>query len=255
MNEFDINLGTDVLSCGSGEDVLKSLSSGNDNNIFSGMVSGSKEEYSGKKRESNWVNYWNKTDIVPYDPALIKIERSGKSYSWFIFNNRELTDDEVLRIKKVGKFLGNRNYVMRYNGDSVNPYTRLLVSLDETISKAYMPWGSFNKDIKKPECKWGSEMGYRIAMHLRKGYVGLKTGIRAICASSIDSCIGKSGRDVVDFIVVWTCDGSSKFSDIKDIKLVGNLILYLKFANSVKIPVFNIATDSGVEALMEYVNK
>lgn len=257
MDSFGLDFGADDIlgksNSSSADELLSSLSSSG-SNILSDMISGSKEEDRGYKK-NDWVSYYKKLDIVPYDPKLIEIKRTGKSFLWYIFsNNIELTEDEVLRIKKVGKFLGNKGYVLRYNGDGVNGYTNMLVKLDETVSEAYMPWNGFNKELKKPVTKWGSEMGYRIAMEVKKNYTSLKDPIRAIYASIVDGIIGKSGKDIVDMCVVWTRCGSSTFKEIKDFSVTGNLTFIISMCSRLKIPLFNIKSDSGVEKLVEFVN-
>ena len=250
---FDFS-GNDLLSSKneSNDDILSKLGNSG-SNILSDMVSGSKEEDNRGNRNSNWVSYYKKLDIEPYDPKLIQIKRSGKSFLWYIYNKDPLLDDDVLKIKKVGKFLGNKGYVMRYNGDNINGYTNMLVKLDETVSEAYLPWNGFNKELKKPITKWGTEMGYRIAMEVKKNYTSLKDPIRALYASLVDCMIGKSGKDIVDICVVWTKCGSSTFKDIRDYNGVGNLTFIISMCNRLKIPLFNIKSDSGVEKLVEYV--
>lgn len=209
----------------------------------------------------NWSNkpkkesLWDKTDFKPKSIDVSNFKRVTKSFAFYGYDPKNTIKEEFKnKLLNIGKILVAKDYTYRHMGGATDTLANDLLSLDNIKVESFLPWKSFNKDIKEPFLKTATEDAYCIAKAYNKNFDKLPPTIRAINAIWINTILGAYVNNPINFLLVYTeypLDSTIGKNEKVDFSKIGNLYYLIKVCKDANIPVVNITKSNCNEKLKD----
>ena len=199
---------------------------------------------------------WNKNDFQPEKIDVNKMDRKEKSYTIaYAHDHKSLTDEQTEFLLKLSVALNNKGYTFRTMCGSQDLLQNNIVKSEGLKSKIFLPWKSFNQDIKKPYMCYPEEAAFNKACAYHKVYNSLPPTIRSILATTVTMLLDKSYTNPASFLICYSECGSETIKKGVDFKKLGNLGFIFGVCKDANIPVFNINNKESVNRLMEKIKE
>ncbi len=162
------------------------------------------------------------------------------------------TPDEILALMKdLAQSLAVDGYTLR-SGGADGADTAFEVGCDWMDGKKeiYLPWKGFNNNksnLYEPPSE--AEQIAEEVYGAKWKYIG--RGVRALMSRNIQQVCGKDLNYNSSFVVCWTTDGCESAKTRQ--KITGGTGQAIEYADTLNIPIFNLANDGAIEKLKEYV--
>lgn len=122
----------------------------------------------------------------------------------------------------------------------------------DKMKEIYLPWKNFHNSKSKYydfEYKLEAE---RIARKFHKGFEHLSDGAKKLMTRNTYQILGNKLKEPSKFVICWTPDGCE--SDKTRKKITGGTGQAISIADSLDIPVFNLANKSSYDRLIKFIS-
>ncbi len=164
-----------------------------------------------------------------------KDEGPGRLYKTYVgAGNRECPDHILNKMKELAKYLASKDFTLRTGGtdgpDAAFESTGVPMEL-------YLPWRGFNG--KESKFTFQTPQAEDIAKMFHSGWDKLKDNIKPFLTKHPRMLLGQNLKSHAMFVICWSEDGAER--SVERTVKTGNIGHLISIANSVNIPVFNLA--------------
>lgn len=180
----------------------------------------------------------------PYLPVVVYIDRDFPD---------NIKDSLISFISK----LISKGFTVRFNADDKSIYDRI-ISLSNSKVEAHVPFNDFkqNRDdvegIKSKFC-WNSATTDHIAQQNFVAWDKLPKIVRILMSRNVRMLIGARNNSPAKFLITWSPDGATNATQVST--NTGNVGTYIKTADSLSVPIFNLNSPESRELISKYILK
>lgn len=153
--------------------------------------------------------------------------------------SRETPIQIQILMKTLAEKLSNLNYCLRSGGAEG---ADVAFESGAIYKQIFLPWNGFNNKFTDGKNYFVPELNTDYVSKFHPAADRLKPGAMKLMSRNTYQVLGPKLDDPVDFILCWT----------KDAKKIGGTAQAMRIADSLNVPIFNLA-GNGLQELSQYI--
>lgn len=196
------------------------------------------------------VNLWD-AEIKAVEPAKDGLKRFNRTV--VITSGDKVPESVQLMVDKIVGALLNKGFTVRWNGGDRDILGKTAYDAAGGSTDIYLPWKSFNKDIKNPRMTKPLECGYQHGAFYHGAYAKIPPQVRAIVSSQMHMILGERCDTPINLLITYTDDGAEVTKEA-DYKKTGFMYFFIKACEDLDVPVFNLKNESAIENIKNFID-
>lgn len=222
------------------------------NNTSNNSYSNNNNSYNNNKSsggdwKSKSKDAWKKKQQEVQEPYLPVV----------VYIDRDFPQDIKDKLINFISMLISKGFTVRFNAEDKDLVNRV-TSLSTTNIEAHVPFNDFkgNRDdpegIKSKFC-WNSKTTDHIAQVNFPAWEKLPRIVQIIMSRNVRMLIGSNNNSPAKFLITWSPDGATCTKEVSN--ETGNVGTYIKVADKLSVPVFNLNNPQSRELISKYILK
>ena len=188
-------------------------------------------------------NGWKDVTIKEVNPVELPLNNVNKVYTMYC-DYRTQPNEIQEKLFKLLTLLSSKGYTARIGYSSDSHMAKLLANIKDISFEYYIPFKKYNEDIFTQGSTPEGKLPYQISKYvIKNGYDKIPDVVRGFRANAVNLILGRTCLLPSNFVVICTKCGTTKIdskADFKKLDLPGCMLLVIKLANMLKVPVINL---------------